>query len=1174
MRDSSSILGYSAPAALIAMLAMLPFVGGDGGAPPPAAPQAESVGASTASLIAPAWEDFRVGRLLIARAGGTAPHPTLEDGAAGADEGGRDSTRVLIALLPDPDASSLDWMFDAHLASLRRAIEQAGYATDRMWMPSSERRVSMGSDSAAGTLREAEAFPGVMVFRGSGGASTRDLLLVYLVGELPTSGVHQTALYHALREAHELSATDTLGILGPTFSGSAASLRATLEAWRQASDRPCNHLRIVTGSATGSSVAGLLRAPLEPCALPRSDGEALDSLPTFQATVHTDDLYGEAVARAVFDRLRLPSDQVALLVESNTGYGHDAGTLFDSALVVPFPLNIASMRSEYDRRPQPPEGPAAGAPTARLPLSLHVEPRVEEAPPVASRLTAPALDVVTDDILRTLRDRRVRAVGILATDVRDKLFLAALVRRELRDALLFTFEGHALYLHADVNRTLRGMVVLSSYPLTLGGASGSRASPLVPFSSDGAAGVYNAAALLLERPDILQRYRTPLDPDTLASAPPIWVSTIGSRTVLPVTAIVPEGGPGPPRSGIGATSGGAPSRPGVLDGVSVLVLLVGLASASAVGLRTLDLGTLLGRAPVLGRLPGVAGALVGRRLSQRADSLKRLWSRSEVWVRRRKDWDVLDGLAVTVALLAFFAPFALLNVLDADPGTRKGGVVLAAGWLLPIELLLLLAFLLVAIAYLLISGRLTQERRGERSALALGVDLVSHGLCILLGGLAVVYSAQILGLYASDPLAFAFYRLRALQLDSGASALLMLLVIAIGGALAVGWHRDRRRLLTDSRPFEDVCMEGALAGDRWDEQFRQVRSATARIRASLDFRHAAGATILAAALVLVIVLVGGVYSSFSYRTLEDLFLPAGRASTTIILWTGLLVGLLSICAAVVHLVIVWLPLKKLLQGLAETPLAPAFERIPPRLRSLGRLHLFDPPAASMGEVLAGAGHQSVWESARSLAAPGGPLEPLGAGVAPPSDPEEAGGGSSRPESLANLLVLVRGIWRDHPALVWSAGRPREDGDPREALEIWLRHAEDVVAVEVTRYLEWVLRHVRRIALLLLSLLLFTTALLEVLPFPFHAMMTTLFVVLTAVGVGTVVLMMVQLAQDDVLSRITGTEPGRINWNAASLISALVFVAVPVVALLATEVAPVGQAVFGWVGGLLRLLSTV
>jgi hypothetical protein len=305
-----------------------------------------------------------------------------------------------------------------------------------------------------------------------------------------------------------------------------------------------------------------------------------------------------------------------------------------------------------------------------------------------------------------------------------------------------------------------------------------------------------------------------------------------------------------------------------------------------------------------------------------------------------------------------------------------------------------------------------------------------------------------------------------------------------------------------------------------------------------------------------------------------LFLPSGRALSTITLWVGISAGFIFILTTVLHLIIVWFPLSQLLQHLAETPLAPAFERMPPKLRSLGKLHVFDPPDESLGEVLAAAGHKSIWMEAAALSAPAAPLAEFENAIDAAPDPESADMVANREESLTALINLVRLVWCAHPELIWSSAKPDVDAKaPPGGLERWLRQAEEVVAVEVTRYVDWVLRHMRRIAMLLLGLLLFTTALLEVLPFPFHATLTTLFVVTTILGVGTVVLMMVQLAQDDVLSRITGSDPGRLNWNAASLVSVLVYIAIPLVALLSTEVAPVGETLFGWLGGLLRILST-
>src|SRR5262249_48704146 len=76
--------------------------------------------------------------------------------------------------------------------------------------------------------------PGVMLFRQTHGGGGK-LLLLFLVGETPTSGIHKAAFLNALDQIQRLLRDVPLKIrvLGPTFSGTAASLALSLRHWLQ-----------------------------------------------------------------------------------------------------------------------------------------------------------------------------------------------------------------------------------------------------------------------------------------------------------------------------------------------------------------------------------------------------------------------------------------------------------------------------------------------------------------------------------------------------------------------------------------------------------------------------------------------------------------------------------------------------------------------------------------------------------------------------------------------------------------------------------------------------------------------------------------------------------------------------------------------------------------------------
>jgi hypothetical protein len=66
-------------------------------------------------------------------------------------------------------------------------------------------------------------------------------------------------------------------------------------------------------------------------------------------------------------------------------------------------------------------------------------------------------------------DVEAKAIGIIGSDVHDKLVLAQALRTAFPDRTLFTTDLDARLLHPDVNEHTRNMIVASSLPLMLGG---------------------------------------------------------------------------------------------------------------------------------------------------------------------------------------------------------------------------------------------------------------------------------------------------------------------------------------------------------------------------------------------------------------------------------------------------------------------------------------------------------------------------------------------------------------------------------------------------------------------------------------------------------------------------------------------------------------------------------
>lgn len=437
----------------------------------------------------------------------------------------RPSIDVVIATVPDPLDSHLDYEFDAELAAIRQAFELSGYLIDRFWLPwplDREKSELAARSSRIDTTLYRRTYPGVILFRSIDG---RRLRLLYLVGEVPTSGIHQGAFARALAERDSLRwdprvshGTRTLRIVGPAFTGGAAGLADALAAQAGMPGARRDSIDIISGAATGATARDF-------------EGRSLRF--AYHATVNSDTAFKLVIRNVLCGTMRIPATQIALLRESSTLYGAGlppspergtAPTVGASCgypfLDIPFPANISSLRSEYARTPLQgqPELALPGQGGSRIPLDLQDPARAMENPPVMSGLTPAMLDAMLDEIAVTLSTHRIRAVGVIATDARDKLFLAQQLRRRLRDVTLFTTESNLLLLRPEVSTTLRGTLVFATYPLHVDAqrwdTAGVNRRRLV-FASDGSEGIFNATRLQLSDTASLAEYGLP----GLADAP-------------------------------------------------------------------------------------------------------------------------------------------------------------------------------------------------------------------------------------------------------------------------------------------------------------------------------------------------------------------------------------------------------------------------------------------------------------------------------------------------------------------------------------------------------------------------------------------------------------------------------------------------------------------------------
>lgn len=491
---------------------------------------------------------------------------------------------ALVATVPDPIDSGMGYGFDSALQAIRLGMEtplrqdDPNLFRDRSFLP------WLAADGTADERANGEACrertPGIITFRSGNPAKPR-LMVVLLVGETPTTGVHHDALVNALEAARILTEPQTgqrhdpLRLLGPTFSGSAYSIRRALKDWRDMSLKSgVDEVRIITGSATG----GALRQTLS--SLPGQDDSWFSQgTVRFNATTIPEaqlqcrylwflrTAMGEAKSGDGVDP-RDPLDNVALLHESGTEFGSTlaakrplpsttaatdpAPCELRAGIDLSFPAHISALRDAYedmDRKESAPH-PEVIARSTALEVSLRESraPRGMDAEPSAK--TTYASDVSVSRILGSIARTTIRHVVIQSTDVADAIFLARKIRDVAPDVRLAFLKADVLLLHPAFQHDLFGSLVITPYPF-LGSSDFTPPDPLWTdastasrrrdgFENDSTEGVFNAVlALRGAEPGELHEY-TPLSGDARRPEDkpilPVWIAAIGQDGFIPLLA--------------------------------------------------------------------------------------------------------------------------------------------------------------------------------------------------------------------------------------------------------------------------------------------------------------------------------------------------------------------------------------------------------------------------------------------------------------------------------------------------------------------------------------------------------------------------------------------------------------------------------------------------------------
>ncbi len=1088
--------------------------------------------------------------------------------------------RFLIALVPDPVSSYIGSQFDGSIAALLRGATASGWLPDRHWLPW---RDSGGAESPTSERRPQGArrywrSPGIVLFRKP---DERALLAVFLVGESPLTGIHKRPFVDTLEFVSAIvPANEGIQILGPYSSGAAGSCARALEDWYSRKKAPpTRRILFTSGSATSTDVGERLKQlQCEPCRFLEVE---------FRRTVVSDRSLEAAGFRFFSEQLGWFRHEIAVLAESDSSYGQmvvSTGRTGESRnrfwrLFLPVPSALSSVRtaSERSRRTEE-EVEIAGVrvPSLGLELKLDETRLPRDTFPVFDPMTAPVNELQLESLLSILSREKIRHLGLIFTDVRDKLFVAEKVREHAPHLSMFTFESSVLYVHPRVNTYTDGMLVVSSYPLSmvtqqlLGGRTGGRR---VQFGSDSEQGIYNATIIALAEPGVTPPVADYLTiPETGERAPAVWISAVGSGRLVPLAAVRPyeKRGEGQYVGRVGSVSAGR-----LPPELKRLVRRLGVPSGfrfffwvASVGF--IVFGFALSLAYAKSRKRATDGLAAPFRPLLRPDPLAR---------RQQKRW--------TAALLAVFSafwialatvyvvPFVLRarsrEVFEIPRAVRHGdGIALLEELVMrPLAVLLPIVGLLLVLWVARLGWML--DRNGEekpRPVFAAILGLTAAG--------ALVLSREALSAFRVEPYGpldhAVFTYLRAVSGPGDLSPLAGILILAAGYQLMLVFQLQRLRIRDDwscRMPVEALAESRDLpvrslkrSQERLDERIRQAFPRSPSFWAPF------------------VVLLGPLLFAFFFRfeAASDSFLW----SKTFAFFFAILLLPASL-AAFFRFASLWRALRRVIVRQEWSRLGPAFQSCQEELEwqslkvwgpskkhnystLIGSVELLRrlcqrPERPRVTEEVVRVGGQPSTLSQLAQRAEESLAEALEANARGEMESERA----ARIRALAALDDASQHVQRMLNHLD-APGAADADAEIRKELT-------EYVALRAIAYIRYVFAEIRNSLLAFTVGILFLLAGLASFHFqPTRSVYVLLWSVIGVVAVWTVTVFM-QMDRNTVLSRIGGTTPGELNpIKSGLLLRIAAFVLPPVITLIVTQFPRLGQPLSSWLNPLFRVFQ--
>jgi hypothetical protein len=812
-------------------------------------------------------------------------------------------------------------------------------------------------------------------------------------------------------------------------------------------------------------------------------------------------------------------------------------------LYLKYPLHISNLRNA-SRSAVTPTTPQLALGRRNLPFSGEQSEGGGYVIPTFSSREAYYDELVLDRLLSTIHRERIKYVEIVATDIEDLIFLAQQIRSNCPDTVIVSLSEDLRFLHSDVNQDLRGMLVFSTYPLF--SANQSWTYPFIgerqrsQFPSDNAEGVYNATLALLGRAESMLEYGSPFVKSS--TKPPLWVSIVGTDDFWPVAymEISNTGGPlyragSRPRRGPIALASALYSRP-FLIGFLLMSLLSLTASLS-----------------VLKESPNLRVSRFFARFSWLGSwvpvSLSMMLGDAVIPGNRPTRRTILFECATI--LLVLYAIVFFYYLLPWLPGSGFGNDVVSWHPSLLVETLAITACITLLLQLLAV-GTTLEGAWAAATSIARRAGL----LAVLLFSLVVAYSVAELTVAFGRPSIFLF--LRSVDLRSGVSPLVPILLAGGAGLVLVLCSLRRLNL------FEQCPLPSPFLNLK-STSFEGVTKLEDQIIYLLEC-----SPLRLPGLPLLVPLFFAIWAALrqgrgSYPVDGPAF-DYALFATSLLVYAGFSVVFLRFTS-------VWLALRRLLRRLYWHPTRGSYESlresIPGDQTERKRIYLVEPrPTYTAMEASLQSAREilqrvnlpylrvAVHCAERCL------LRAYKVETEVTDNWRESVRARLHAESTVATVTgavasIFDGEWRFAGA-VQTASRSGQ-----EVVTESIRQANLCIASRVVDFLRQVLAQLQSLALFGTTGMLLMLLAMSSYPFPQR---DTLLWLSWATLLGAVLLLLivfVQMNRDRIISLLSGTTPGKLEWDSSFVFQLTVFGVVPILTLLGAQFPQAFGQLFSW-----------